>query len=96
MGQEEDVAFAASVVALRCYLGHQRSVSKVEDVGDNPLEGEITVVVRGQGVDDDAFHHQLNFVVGNTHQLVVNHGAGDRPVSLTATGELMSTVTGLG
>ena len=75
--EERDVAFTASVVALRSDFCHEGSVSKVEDVGDHPFVGEIAVGVGWQRVDDDAFDDQLDLMIGNTRQLVVDDGTGN-------------------
>ena len=78
MAEEEgDVAFTASVVALRSDLCHEGSVSEVEDIGDHPFVGEIAVGVGWQRVDDNAFNDQLDLMVGNTRQLVIDHGPGN-------------------
>ena len=75
--EEGHVAFSASVEALRWRFCHQRAVSKVKDVGNDPIKGKVAAFVRGQACDNDALDHQLHIVVWHTQELVVNDRAGD-------------------
>ena len=78
MGKEErNVSSTATVVALRSNFGEQAVVSKVKDIWNNPVVGEIPVGVAEEGGDHDAFNHKLDFQSLNTAELVIHYRPSD-------------------
>ena len=59
--EERDIVVAGDNI-LEALPQQPRYGFKVEDIGDQPIEGEIAVAVGKDGVDQNTFNDQLNFM----------------------------------